>query len=1368
MTDGPIMRGVRESAARLVRTAAQQGELLRASRAAHADVELRARAALRAATEAAEGEHARATRQARREHADESEALAVWARQRAALAGRATESSRAAAEERFESERNAVRKHVGDESWMADTVLDTERSRARQQHAQSAEIVRAARAELALVRQRLAVAAQGAGVARAVGPSDGPAQRKAGAPPEPPEPPEPANADGHAEGPAQAGPDDLEAVLTALAQRTGQAAAEAAALERAVLARATRALPGATIAACVGLAAGVGGWFMGRGDAATASAAGAGLGASVLAAAGLWGIGRGARRRAAGRLQRGVALLAEVAALIERAATQAEARLAKRIEQATLTHIRAGEKAAELSAAARDSALRRRQKAMLEIEAQRSAAVSATESEREQRRQRIESRLAERLAEADDARSRELARAAHEHDDAILRARQALDAQTAESEREWAQARDASGAVIAQAEHLAELSCPAWESVDWSGAQPAAGPGRDWSVPQSPPALVRIGKVPLGSHGLGQGAPGDAVSLTAPVGLELPDHASLLIQYAGAGKGSAVDGAREAALEGLRGAMLRVLTAFPPGTVRFALFDPVGLGQSFAGFMHLADYSELLVSDRIWTEPRHIEQKLTDLTEHMEQVIQKYLRNQFATMEAYNKAAGEIAEPYRFLVVADFPAGFTEASCKRLASVVTSGPRCGVYTMIAQDTRVAVPAGLTAADLRRGAVRVVWKRDPDGAGSMRVDAPELAGAAAELERPPEGEAFNAIVRAAGERAGQAGRVRVPFETVAPGPERWWSLKSDGELRVPLGRAGATRLLHMTLGRGTAQHALIAGRTGSGKSTLLHVMITGCLDWYAPDQVELYLVDFKKGVEFKAYAGGGLPHVRVVAIESEREFGVSVLRGLDEELRRRGELYRAAGVQDLAGYRRAAPDQPMPRVLLVIDEFQELFVEDDRLAQEAGLLLDRLVRQGRAFGMHAVLGSQTLGGAYSLARATMGQMAVRIALQCSEADAVLIMGDDNTAPRLLTRPGEAIYNDASGAVEGNSPFQVAWLPDQTRDAVLEAVALRAVDSAGGGAGGGAGGAARTIVFEGNAPALLENAAELNTALASEPEAQPAAAGGVPARPARIWLGEPVAIKERTSAPLRRQAGGNLLVVGQREETAAALSAAALASLACAPGARVWLLDGTPADSAVAGVLPGLAGAMVGVAQAVGYRDAAGAIERMAAETRRRLSAEDLAVGNGHGRAQPPPPWALLVHGLHRFRALRRAENEFDFSSSADDKAPPADRLLAEVLREGPAVGVHVVAWVDTAANLTRWMERSLLREFDARVLMQMSAADSSALIDAPTAASLGAGRALLFSEEAGVVEKFRPFALPGAAWLAWAGERAAARAASLRP
>ena len=242
--------------------------------------------------------------------------------------------------------------------------------------------------------------------------------------------------------------------------------------------------------------------------------------------------------------------------------------------------------------------------------------------------------------------------------------------------------------------------------------------------------------------------------------------------------------------------------------------------------------------------------------------------------------------------------------------------------------------------------------------------------------------------------------------------------------------------------------------------MLHALISNLAMWYSPDEVELYLIDFKKGVEFKTYASHNLPHARAIAVESDREFGLSVLQRLDSELIRRGDLYRKAGVQDLASYREST-GLVMPRTLLIIDEFQEFFTEEDKLATDAALLLDRLVRQGRAFGIHVMLGSQTIGGSSGLSRSTIGQIVVRIALQTSEADSQLILGDGNSAARLLSRPGEAIYNDAGGLVEGNSPFQVAWLADEQRDVYLDQVneKLKASGIQ----------PQLPIVFEGNAPA-----------------------------------------------------------------------------------------------------------------------------------------------------------------------------------------------------------------------------------------------------------------------------------------------------------
>lgn len=975
---------------------------------------------------------------------------------------------------------------------------------------------------------------------------------------------------------------------------------------------------------------------------------------------------------------------------------------------------------------------------LIELAAKREADIAAAEAER--RRQ---------LADADAAFRASSAAAKVKHqqtrDGALAANSEAFGAYSAA----WVSGMTNARATLDDNRRVATV--PSWHKETLSET--------DWPMAAVVPPCVPVGRVVVELAKVPDAIPADArlhipgdSALTLPIAMELPDRCSLLLQVGGGAAG--INEARAAGLTAMRAAMLRLLLTFPPGKVRFTILDPVGLGQNFAAFMHLADFDPLLVADRIWTEPRHIEQRLTDLTEHMETVIQKYLRNEFASIEEYNARAGEVAEPYRILVVADFPAAFNENSAKRLASIIGSGPKCGVYTLIMHDTRQQLPQGITAADLKKAAVRLAWRKpQPELPGRFVVDDADLTAWPLELDPPPHDERFNELVRMAGRRSKDAGRVQVPFASIAPTRDKLWSLSTSSEVTVALGRAGATRLQHMTLGRGTAQHMLIAGRTGSGKSTLLHVIITNLALWYSPDEIELYLVDFKKGVEFKAYAGDDLtpqlPHARVIAIESEREFGLSVLRRLDAELKRRGELLRDSGVQDIKSYRQTPGAQIMPRTLLIVDEFQEIFVEDDKIAQEASLLLDRLVRQGRAFGMHVILGSQTLGGAYSLARATMGQMGVRIALQCSEADSYLILSEDNAAARLLTRPGEALYNDASGALEGNNLFQISWLEDTQRDDALRTIAAAVTPEM-------SRRLVPPIVFEGNVPARVQRTHELELLLSGRASV-PAGPTGQPLR-VHVYLGDPVAIKEPTSATFRRQAAANLLIVGQQEESALAmlsaaavgiagqhLSAAGHASPRPTTAASIYLFDGTAADAHTAGTLDRLAASMPAAiaARGVPYRDVPSAINEISDELKRRQE----------GDITDASAIYLIIHGLQRFRVLRRPEDEFDFSSGGSD-APKPDKQFMQILKEGPSFGIHVLCWCDTATTLTRTLERGAVREFDARVLFQMSAADASSLVDAPGAnvGLIGQNRAIIASEEQGTVEKFRPYALPPESWL----------------
>jgi hypothetical protein len=776
-----------------------------------------------------------------------------------------------------------------------------------------------------------------------------------------------------------------------------------------------------------------------------------------------------------------------------------------------------------------------------------------------------------------------------------------------------------------------------------------------------------------------------------------------------------------------------MLTTIPPGKARFTIIDPVGLGENFAGFMHLADYDDVLVTSRIWTEPAHIEQRLADLTEQMENIIQKYLRNEFKTIEEYNAHAGEVAEAFRILVIANFPANFTEAAARRLVSIITSGARCGVYTLLLVDANQTMPAGFDLNDVAPYCTCLIWR---DGKFVWR-DA-DFRPFSLAVDQSPDEDRFTQIVRMAGDSAKDSRRVEVPFEYIAPADDELWAGSTLHGFDVPLGRAGATKLQRLRLGHGTSQHVLVAGKTGSGKSTLLHALITNMSLTYSPDEVELYLIDFKKGVEFKTYATHELPHARVVAIESEREFGLSVLARLDAELRRRGDLFRAAGVQDLAAFRQSNGSTKLPRILLVVDEFHELFVEDDKLAQDAALILDRLVRQGRAFGIHVLLGSQTLGGAYSIARSTIGQMGVRIALQCSEADAHLILSEENTAARLLSRPGEAIYNDAGGLIEGNNPFQVVWLSDERREEYLSRIRQRAArdDRR----------IVRQIVFEGNAPADIRRNERLQSLFQAPAWETPPAA-------CTAWLGEAIAIKEPTAATFRRENGCNLLLVGQRGEAARAMMAAVFLSAAAqrppadslseGSGVRFYMMESPRTDADPQRTLAELCRVVPHTTRVISRREVGPALDELAAEVQRRQK-------DDHGHY---PDVFVFVHDLARFRDLRPDENEGGFSFSSEPKPPSPDKQFFFVLREGPSVGVFMVVWCDSLNNLSRTIDRQGLREFDLRVLFQMSQNDSSYLADTPAASKLGPQLALIVNEETALLEKFRPYAWPDADWLA---------------
>ncbi len=829
----------------------------------------------------------------------------------------------------------------------------------------------------------------------------------------------------------------------------------------------------------------------------------------------------------------------------------------------------------------------------------------------------------------------------------------------------------------------------------------------------------------------------------APVCWEFDRRKSLLLHS---------DNPSGASANSFPGAIItRILHQVPAGKANFMFFDPIGLGRNFGAFLKLGDYSDKLISGKVWSDREHVRSKLKDLIAHIENVTQKYLRSDFADIDAYNEKAGEIAEPYRILVLADFPEAFDEESTRDLVRVIQNGPRCGVFSLIHINTSRPLPHGFSldmisphcmelSAD--KGSMRV---RLADGA--CLADQRTQDAIALELDASADGKLIDEIVVRFGEGAQLASRVEVPYQrllTMAKiGEDEWWSQSSNNGIEVPLGPSGAKNVQTLRLGSGLAHHVLIVGRPGSGKSNLIHVCITTLARRYAPDEVQLYLVDFKKGVEFKCYADSKLPHARVIAVESEREFGLSVLEGLDAELKTRGELFRSSGSVNLSEYRNKS-GQKLPRIILIVDEFQEFFTRDDRIKRESLILFDRLVRQGRAFGIHIILGTQSLANS-GLERSTQDQMAVRIALQCSEADSRLILAQDNVAARLLSRPGEGIYNDSAGLVEGNNLFQAALFSEDDRLRELAALTKAAEERSWHGP--------PPTIFEGHEAAQIAACPFISTAIVADRPNTP--------RPLWLWLGEPISLKSSVALPLKRQSGKNLLVLSKDEEQGVGVVMAALLSVAAQTDrsdCRFSVIDLTSADAVWAEHPEEFAASMPHKAEVLGRRDLRLVLPELEAEVTRR----------GSSGLMREPTIILTVLGLHRARELREGGSggsSLLSMNSGDDATPNLSNCMLKILREGPEVGVHTFFWCDTYGNLDRALDRGGLNEIGLKVSGPLAGQESHRIFDDEVAAGIDKPFRMVKydDDQVGAFELFRPYAVPPVEYIREVGKQLSARA-----
>ncbi|MEV0157562.1 FtsK/SpoIIIE domain-containing protein [Micromonospora sp. NPDC050686] len=654
----------------------------------------------------------------------------------------------------------------------------------------------------------------------------------------------------------------------------------------------------------------------------------------------------------------------------------------------------------------------------------------------------------------------------------------------------------------------------------------------------------------------------------------------------------------------LRTVILRLLAAAPAGSVRVAGIDPATLGATFLPLRPLVDAGVLATAA---TTDAEIAARLDDAERHARTVGQP----------------GGPEPELLLLVVASVPGARELARLTALTHAGAAAPVCVLLAGLSPGAERTAPRA-TAVRLNE---RYALLGDPPGypfsgdgrglAAPVQLDGEPQPGTAAGLAR----------------HLGPAARRDDAVGFAELLPARRWTESAAAGLRTVVGRAGRDPV---TLAFDDATpHWLVGGRTGAGKTVFLLNVLYGLAARYAPTELRLHLLDFKEGVSFAEFVPtdrdpSWLPHARAVGIESDREYGLAVLRDLRRELHRRAGVFKRHGVTKLADL---PADAALPRVVAVVDEFQVLLAGTDRVAREAVDLLEELARKGRSYGLHLVLASQSATGVESLygrAEAIFGQFPLRVALPGGGG----VLDPLNDAANGLA-VGSAVVNTAGGAAGADT---VVRFPDPHADAAALATARHELWQ------DRPAGSPPPAVFRGYAGAYPQDSAAF------------AALRPVDGSPAAL-VGRVVDVDGTAAGfTLDPVPGRHLAVVGT-DPTGAEVLWAAVSGLARQhdPGAARFLLVPLAAEP----VADELTGELTAAGHPVERLDAAGLRDRLA----------DLA-GSPPPTAEPGRTY-LVVFGMEAAATTLDRPDADSFRSGRED--------LRAVLRDGPARGLHLLGW-----------------------------------------------------------------------------------------
>lgn len=720
----------------------------------------------------------------------------------------------------------------------------------------------------------------------------------------------------------------------------------------------------------------------------------------------------------------------------------------------------------------------------------------------------------------------------------------------------------------------------------------------------------------------------------------------------------------------------RLMASSSPGKLNVAMIDAEEMDGTCDVFKFLnRNFFQILA------RPEDIRKYLDDKERHICNIIQNLLLGSVKSLYDYNQVK-ENKEPYHVIIIKDFPVGFNSESLLLLQKILKNGVRAGVNVIMlvnedkidySEDTRKAyynsnigqLERNCTVYDLTKNSNQIVFDSFTE-------------------------EHLRKIVQYVNTGVEIRKEEAILFADYMTNQSEWWQRRSAKYIEIPFGLSEDRQIQKIKITQESGQNsAVVIGIPGSGKSVFLHAIICNASINYSPDELNLYLIDFS-GVEFNPYARHNLPHARVIAPEAEREFGLSILNELVEEGARRMELCRNNDVSNIVDLKAKNPSLHMPRLLVIIDEFQKIFeIENDLISREANAKIHTIIREFRKFGINLVLATQKLPSSSILPK---DLIANRVVFKSSPADfsSLISLPINGKVPQLHT--GECIYNSESGSPYDNHKVQGFLVTKTDIDKLLNQISefsdrshyQRKHDM---------------VVFRGNE--LPEFRKRRIARCHQTPSSMPESIG--------IYFGESISIHEiDVCAILRKESANNILILGGEPQVAQRIAYYATISASTAhtdQSAKFVTLNFMRREDILNEELQSVFRSLPFSSQIVSKT----------AEIIESLTSIKEEIDERRKDEERPQNHIYL--SIYAFQLARM----FDKGGRRGDDVSESGMLLDYILKNGPAVGVFTIMQCDNWDNLSRI--GNPLSSFTYRVALQMTENDSNKITGSSIASKL---------------------------------------------